>query len=136
MLFFGAHGHTELVPWIWTAIVLNTSAAAMFLWPDVRKHTGVLVAACVATFIGVWIEKGMGLIVPGFIPSTLGELSSYMPSLVEWKVTAGVWAVGAIALTLGVRSATTVLSAAPSLPSSSAAGPSLSDPDSPSDSAA
>ncbi len=110
-LFFGWHGHSELVPWIWTAITLNCAAALTFLWPNVRNHQGALIAACVATFMGVWIEKGMGLIVPGFIPSTLGELSSYAPSLVEWKVTAGVWAVGAMVLTLGVRSATTVLSA-------------------------
>ncbi len=127
ILFFGAHGQHQLVPWIWTAITLNSAAALLFLWPDVQKHTGVLIAACAATFVGVWIEKGMGLIVPGFIPSTLGELSTYMPSLVEWKVTAGVWALGAMVLTLGVRSATTVLAAAPSMAPSGSDPSSLSD---------
>ena len=54
-------------------------------------------------FCGVWIEKGMGLIIPGFIPLTLGEIVEYSPSLAEWQVTAGVWAVGLGVLTISVR---------------------------------
>jgi Ni/Fe-hydrogenase subunit HybB-like protein len=109
VLFFGLHGHDALVPWIWTAITLNTLAAGVLLWPGMLAHRGWLVAACTATFVGVWIEKGMGLIVPGFLPSTLGELVDYSPSVVEWKVMAGVWALFAMVLTVGVRSATAVL---------------------------
>ncbi len=30
-------------------------------------------------FAGVWIEKGMGLIIPGFVPSTLHEVVEYVP---------------------------------------------------------
>jgi Ni/Fe-hydrogenase subunit HybB-like protein len=55
------------------------------------------------TFVGVWIEKGMGLIVPGFIPSTLHEIVPYTPSLTEWKVMAGVWAAGLMVFTVGLR---------------------------------
>lgn len=109
VLLFGLHGHTTLVPWIWTAISLNVAAAVALLSPGILQRRGLLVAACVATFIGVWIEKGMGLIIPGFVPSTLGELVDYRPSQVEWQVTAGIWALGAMVLTVGVRSAATVL---------------------------
>ncbi len=65
-------------------------------------------AASVLAFAGIWIEKGMGLIVPGFIPSTLHEIVEYQPSLVEWKITAGIWAFGLIVYTLGVKLAKAV----------------------------
>ncbi|XYI02165.1 hypothetical protein ACMHYB_21260 [Sorangium sp. So ce1128] len=58
---------------------------------------------------GVWIEKGMGLIIPGFVPSTLHELVEYVPSTAEWKITAGIWAVGFMVLTIAIKVALTVL---------------------------
>lgn len=102
-LFFGLHGHRELVPWIWTAIALNVSAAAVFLTPALNRRRGVLNVALVGTFVGVWIEKGMGLIVPGFIPSTLHEIVPYAASGNEWRVTWGVWALGIMVLTVALR---------------------------------
>jgi Ni/Fe-hydrogenase subunit HybB-like protein len=54
----------------------------------------------VLCIVGIWIEKGMGLIVPGFIPSTLHEIVEYSPSLLEWKITAGIWAFGFLILTV------------------------------------
>ncbi len=66
-------------------------------------------AALVATFVGVWIEKGMGLIIPGFIPSTLHEIVPYAPTLAEWKVTAGVWALGLMVFTVALKVALQVM---------------------------
>ncbi len=109
-LFLGLHGHNDLVPWMWSAITFNVTAAALFLWPKAAENNRLLVLACVLTFAGVWIEKGMGLIIPGFVPSTLHELVEYTPSLVEWKVTAGIWALGALVLTVAMKCATAVLS--------------------------
>ena len=64
----------------------------------------------------------MGLIVPGFIPSTLHEIVEYSPSLVEWKVTAGIWAFGFLLLTVMLKLVATVFTgehnAAPALPES------------------
>jgi Ni/Fe-hydrogenase subunit HybB-like protein len=56
-----------------------------------------------ATSSGVYLEKGIGLIVPGFVPSTLHEMVEYLPTLVEWKVTAGIWALGLIVLTVTLK---------------------------------
>ncbi len=109
-LFLGLHGHNALVPWIWTAIVFNIIAAALFLSPWVFRHTPVLILACGLAFVGAWIEKGMGLIVPGFIPSTLHEVVEYMPSLTEWKVSAGIWAFGLMVLTILLKMAIAVFS--------------------------
>ncbi len=102
-LFFGLHGHSELVPWIWTAVSLNVLAVVVFLTPVLSARRWLLNTALCMTFVGIWIEKGMGLIVPGFIPSTLHEIVPYTPSLAEWKVTAGVWAFGLMAFTVGLR---------------------------------
>lgn len=111
-LFFGYHGHSALVPWIWTSIGLNVAAAVALFIPKVRQNVPLLMAACLATFLGVWIEKGMGLIVPGFIPSPLHEIVEYQPSLVEWKVTAGIWAFGLLVYTAALKIAVPVITGA------------------------
>lgn len=108
-LFFGSHGHHGLVPWIWTAVALNVSSLVLLF---AHKQTGEqrwLHLACVAAFAGVWIEKGMGLIVPAFVPSTLHEMVEYAPSLTEWKITAGIWALGLMVLTLALKLALPVI---------------------------
>jgi Ni/Fe-hydrogenase subunit HybB-like protein len=104
-LLFGLHGHNGLVPWMWTALVADVAATVLFLSPLVVRKKRLLVLACVLAVIGAWIEKGMGLIVPGFIPSTLHEIVEYSPSLVEWKVSAGVWAFGLMVYTIGLKAA-------------------------------
>jgi molybdopterin-containing oxidoreductase family membrane subunit len=103
-LYQGLHGNNSLVPWIWTATVLNLTAFFLFLIPGTRKNFITLNMACVFIFVGVWIEKGMGLIIPGFIPGVLGEFYyQYSPSTVELLVTAGVWAVGMTIFTLFLK---------------------------------
>lgn len=108
-LFLGLHGHARLVPWIWSAVGLNVVAAGLFLWPGILGRTRLLVLACALTFVGVWIEKGMGLVIPGFIPSTLHEVVEYSPSLTEWRVVAGVWALGLLIYTAAIKVALPVL---------------------------
>jgi Ni/Fe-hydrogenase subunit HybB-like protein len=101
-LFFGLHGKTALVPWIWSAIALNTFALVMLLTP-LSKKRWILNAACVAMIVGIWIEKGMGLIVPAFVPSPIGELVEYVPTMNEILVCTGIWAFGLLIYTILVR---------------------------------
>jgi Ni/Fe-hydrogenase subunit HybB-like protein len=117
-LFFGLHGANALVPWIWTAVAMNVAATLIILCPKAPEHTGLLVTACVLSFVGIWIEKGMGLIIPGFIPSTLHEVVEYLPSLVEWKISAGIWALGLMIFTVALKIALPVLSGSARLPQS------------------
>ncbi|MDF1700946.1 MAG: polysulfide reductase NrfD [Planctomycetota bacterium] len=102
-LFFGHGEANALVPWIWSAIVFNIVAAVLFMKPDLVKHTKLLVTACTLAFAGAWIEKGMGLIVPGFIPSTLHEYVEYLPSHLEWRVAAGVVAFGLLVYSASLK---------------------------------
>jgi molybdopterin-containing oxidoreductase family membrane subunit len=99
-LYFGLHGKSALVPWIWIATILNITAFVLFLIPKTREHFTTLNMACVFMIIGIYIEKGMGLVIPGFIPDTLGEIYEYMPSTPEVLIALGVWATGALLYTL------------------------------------
>jgi Ni/Fe-hydrogenase subunit HybB-like protein len=102
-LFLGLNGHHALVPWIWTAIGLGVIATLALMIHPVRRNPRWLMLACAFLFVGIWVEKGIGLVVPGFIPSPLGEIVEYRPSLVELAVTIGIWALGLFVLTVLVR---------------------------------
>ena len=108
-LFFGLHGHDALVPWIWSAVALNGGALILLMTPWTRRP-GPLNAACLALIVGVWIEKGMGLIVPAFIPTPLGDVVEYAPTWNEILVCAGIWAFGLLLYTIFVRITVPVLS--------------------------
>ena len=112
-LYFGIHGHNALVPWIWTSVAMTVSAALCLMGPKVHDHAWILNTACVLAFIGIWIEKGMGMVIPGFVPSTLHEMVEYTPSLLEWKVMAGIWALGLMIYTLAIKIAINVFRRSP-----------------------
>jgi Ni/Fe-hydrogenase subunit HybB-like protein len=102
-LFFGLGEHHALVPWIRTGILLNVAATLSLMIHPVRRNPRWLMAACAILFVGIWVEKGIGLVIPGFIPSPLGEIVEYTPTWVELCVTAGIWALGLFVLTILVR---------------------------------
>jgi Ni/Fe-hydrogenase subunit HybB-like protein len=107
-LFFGDHGKYGLVPWIWSSIVMNVVGTILFFTPAALRRSSTRIVACVLCVVGIWIEKGMGLIIPGFIPSTLHEVVEYAPSLTEWKIMAGIWAFGLLILTVMLKVAVAV----------------------------
>ena len=112
-LFFGLHGHSALVPWIWTAVFFNIVAGAIFFLPKITENTRLLVFACILAFIGIWIEKGMGLVVAGFVPSALHEIVEYLPSLVEWRIMAGIWAFGLLVFSALIKITLPLMAAVP-----------------------
>jgi len=104
-LYFGLKGHTALVPWIWTAIVMNLLGTLTLAFNPGKNNPLVLVPACILLFLGIWIEKGIGLIVPGLVPSPLGEVVNYAPSWVEVSITLGVLALGIFVVSLLLKPA-------------------------------
>jgi molybdopterin-containing oxidoreductase family membrane subunit len=98
-LYVGLQGKGRLVPWIWTAFAFNVTAFVIFLLPYTRKRFITLNIGCILIITGIWIEKGMGLIIPGFIPAPLGEVWEYSPSSIEILVAMGIWSIGALVLT-------------------------------------
>jgi len=93
-LFMGMHGHRLLVPWIWSAVAMEICSAGILVVPLLARRRALLNTACVLSVVGIWIEKGMGLVVPGFIPTPLGNIVEYVPSLNETLVCLGIWALG------------------------------------------
>ncbi len=99
-LFVGLEGHTKLVPWMWTAAILAFTSLALLITPKFRKNENILAVACVTVFIATWIDKGMGLVVGGFIPNAFERVTEYTPTLPELLITFGIWAIGFLILTV------------------------------------
>jgi molybdopterin-containing oxidoreductase family membrane subunit len=101
--FSGLGGHTTLVPWTWLSLGLSLAAFFLFLVPRTRKHPVTLNLGAFMIYAGVYIEKGIALVIPGFTPSTLGEIYEYFPSRVELMVAAGIYGAGFLVFTLLVK---------------------------------
>jgi len=108
-LMFGLHGLTRLVPWFWGSLIAMIIAFAMFLTPGIRTNYKLLPIACVLAFGGIWVEKGMALVVPGFIPTPIGEVTEYYPTMIEVMMTIGLWAMGFFILTILLKGAIGIL---------------------------
>ncbi len=93
-ILFGFHGHAELVPWMWLSNILAIVALALLINPNTRKQEKTLKIACFATFFSLLIEKGMILVVGGFIPNTFETITRYIPTVPEVFIVLGVWATG------------------------------------------
>jgi len=101
--YLGLGGHRTLVPYAWSAVGLNVLAFALFIAPATRRNLITLNIGCLATYAGVYIEKGMGLIIPGLTPDALGEIYEYYPTLTELRVAAGIFALGFLVFTLMLK---------------------------------
>lgn len=104
-LYFGLRGHTTLVPFAWASVLCGLAAFILFLVPKTRRNWITLNLGCVLIYSSVYIEKGMGLIIPGFTPDTLGEIYTYRPSSTEILVAAGIFALGFLVFTLLLKAA-------------------------------
>ena len=93
-------GKNGLVPWIYTALTLNIIATTILTIHTFRKNFKWLSLACILLFVAIWIDKGMGLIIPGFIPGAWGDVAEYTPTLIEIGITIGIYALGAFLFTI------------------------------------
>jgi Ni/Fe-hydrogenase subunit HybB-like protein len=102
-LFVGLHGHDALVPWMWTGATLTVICVTLLLIPRIRNNLKYLGFLCVGVITAIWIEKGVGMVVAGFVPNPLGRITDYAPTGVEIAITTGVYAFGFLMLTLIYR---------------------------------
>lgn len=101
---FGLHGTSLLAPWIMGALGLNVVAAIILLSP-LRKITFFLLLACVMIVVGIWTEKGLGFVIPGFIPTPLGDFVQYLPSNNELLICLGIWSFGLLLYSFFIKAA-------------------------------
>ncbi|MCG8641861.1 MAG: polysulfide reductase NrfD [Desulfobacterales bacterium] len=99
-LYFGLQGHNAMVPWMWTSVFLMLTASVLLLIPQTRKNEIVLIFSCLFVFCGTWIDKGLGMMAGGFIPSPLHRITEYTPGTHEIVIAAGVAAIGLLILTV------------------------------------
>jgi len=99
-LFFGLHGHTQLVPWMRFSFMGMIISIALLLIPATRHRDDTLGFACVLLFVSLWIDKGIGLVIGGFVPNMLEEVTEYHPTIQEIGISVGIWATGFFILTI------------------------------------
>ena len=97
-IFVGMDGHTGLVPFMWTAVVLAFLGIALLVFPT-RKGK-LLPIALLSIIVANWIDKGMILIVAGFVPNSFERVVEYAPTTNEILVTLGVYAIGLLLITI------------------------------------
>ncbi len=98
-LFTGLDGHSRLVPWTWASLALAVTALALLVNPRTRRSHRTLAVASVAVFASIWIDKGLGMVVTGFVPNPLGEVTEYWPTVPETLIALGIYAIGALMVT-------------------------------------
>ncbi len=108
-LVFGYSGLHKLVPFFWVSLLMLLGAFILLMIPKIRKNLKILPYLGVTVFVGIWVEKGMGLLLPGFSPSPIGEVTEYYPSWIEIGNSLGNWAIGFIVLSVLVKGAVGVL---------------------------
>jgi molybdopterin-containing oxidoreductase family membrane subunit len=108
-LWQGIGDHRALVPFAWFSLICSVLAFLIFVVRKTRMNWVTLNIGCVLIFSGVYIEKGMGLVIPGMTPDTLGEIYEYRPSAVEWMVAIGVFGLGALVFTTLVNVAVPIM---------------------------
>jgi molybdopterin-containing oxidoreductase family membrane subunit len=99
-LFFGLEGHTNLVPWMWTSAVLAFIGIGLLVVPYTRRNESILPFALIAVFVAAWIDKGMGLVIGGFVPNPFERVTEYMPTAPELMISMAIYAIGFLVLTV------------------------------------
>jgi len=107
-LFVGLGGNTNLVPWMWISIILALSSLVLLLFPKARSNEKILFGICLAIFASIWIDKGLGMVVAGFIPTSLGDVADYWPTIPEVIISLGIWAFGFLLITIFYKIALSV----------------------------
>ncbi|OQY01216.1 MAG: menaquinol oxidoreductase [Desulfobacteraceae bacterium 4572_130] len=99
-LFFGLHGHNALVPWMWTSMTLMFIGIILLIIPALRNNQTLLPFTCIMIVVGTWIDKSLGMISGGFVPSPLHHVTEYAPTLKEIIISLAVFGKGLLILTI------------------------------------
>ena len=96
-------GGRDLMLWEWVSMILALVALALLISPRMRSNEKALVFCCSALFVSIWIEKGMAMIIAGFVPSPLGRFTPYHPTMPELLISVGIYGIGAFLITVFFR---------------------------------
>jgi molybdopterin-containing oxidoreductase family membrane subunit len=98
-LYMGLEGEATLAPWMWLSAVLAVLSLVLLVNPSTRANEVTLGIGCAAVFGSLWIDKGLGMVIAGFVPSPLGKVVHYSPTAPELAISAAIYAVGLLIIT-------------------------------------
>ncbi|WP_276819206.1 sulfate reduction electron transfer complex DsrMKJOP subunit DsrP [Mailhella massiliensis] len=100
-IFNGHEGlNVWLNGWMWFAVVLAFASIFLLAIPKFRNNMKILPWALVMLIIASWIDKGLGLLIGGFSPTPYETYEVYTPTFWEISIGLGIFAVGALVVTL------------------------------------
>ncbi|MFP4391661.1 MAG: sulfate reduction electron transfer complex DsrMKJOP subunit DsrP [Desulfohalobiaceae bacterium] len=99
-LFTGLHGSGALVAWMWIMAAAGLLSLVILIPPKFRNNNEMLVVGLILLILATWIDKGMALVVGGFIPSPFETITEYMPTAPELMISLMIYATGALVLTV------------------------------------
>jgi len=99
-LFAGAHGQSQWAPFMCTAAVLALLSLLLLIPPAFRDNHKLLPFSLFILVVATWIDKGIGLLVGGFTPNPFEQINEYVPSIPELTIAVGIYAIGALVLTV------------------------------------
>jgi molybdopterin-containing oxidoreductase family membrane subunit len=99
-LFTGLHGADSLVGWMWVMAVCAILCLVLLVPPQFRKKPELLVPGLILLIAATWIDKGLGLVVGGFIPNPFEGITEYAPTIPEIMISVMIYATGLLVLTV------------------------------------
>ena len=113
-LFFGlehnGHVYNNLVPFMWTSVLLCFGGLGIFAYMKISKvSTDLMVGiGCGMIFFALWLDKGLGFVLGGLVINPLHEIVEYYPTANEIGITLGIWATGFLLVTVLYKIAVSV----------------------------
>ena len=99
-LYMGLEGENMLAPWMFASSLLAVIALILLINPKTRTKETTLLVGCIAVFGSLWIDKGLGMIIAGFVPTPLDHVVHYAPTMVELLISLSIYAIGAFIVTM------------------------------------
>jgi molybdopterin-containing oxidoreductase family membrane subunit len=108
-LFKGIGDNRDIVLYGWLSVIMSVIAFFLFLIPKTRMNIVTLNIGAILIYFGVYIEKGIALLIPGFTPDVLGQVYAYRPSLTEIRTSVAIFSVGFLIFTLLTKVAVAIV---------------------------
>ena len=100
-LFMGHEGVDAWVNgWMWTAVVFAFASLILLITPRFRTNDKILPWTLGMLFIATWIDKSLGLLIGGFTPTPYETIEIYTPSFWEISIGLGIFALGALIVSI------------------------------------
>ena len=107
-MYLGTVGPSSALVWGRLSLVLMFVSLVLLLVPAMRHNEKVLAVTCGMVFGSLWIDKGICMVICGFLPSPFGAMTRYVPTVPEMTITLGIWGVGALLATVFYKIAVAV----------------------------